>query len=127
MIEVDVCLYIASHARVARLQKLLGFVVLPRLGEFVKIRNREQGDYFAFTVAQVTHKEGGPPELWLELTTAVGDRSMVDLFEDSELDEYVASYLREGWTLASVVPNRMQLGNPNSSGSPDPKTVIGDV
>jgi hypothetical protein len=80
--------------------------VLPRVREFVKVRNREQGDYFAFTVVQVTHREGGPPELWLNLTTFVGGRSVISVIEDGELDEYVVSYTREGWAVASIVPKR---------------------
>src|SRR5438874_13728858 len=106
MIDADVSLYLVSRARIARLQKTVAFAALPRVREFVKLRNREQGDYFAFTVVQVTHREGGPPELWLQLTTFVGGRSVVDFFEDGELDEYVAGYGREGWALASLVPNR---------------------
>ena len=114
MIEVEVSLYLASRERLARLQKTVGFAALPRVGEFVKLRNREQGDYFAFTVVQVTHREGGLPELWLQLTTLVGGRSVADFIEDGELDEYVAGYGREGWTLSSLVPNRTFRGDGSS-------------
>ncbi len=106
MIDAEVSLYLVSRARLARLQKTVGFPVLPRTREFVKLRNREQGDYFAFTVVQVTHREGGPTELWLQLTTFTDGRSVVSFIEDGELDEYVAGYTQEGWVLASVVPNR---------------------
>jgi hypothetical protein len=105
MIDVDVSLYLVSRARIARLQNTLAFSALPRIREFVKVRNREQGDYFAFMVVQVTHREG-PPELWLHLTSFVGGRSVIDFFEDAELDEYVEGYGQEGWILASVAPNR---------------------
>src|SRR5438105_15847507 len=90
MIDVDVSLYLASHVRLARLQKTVAFAVMPRLREFVKLRNREQGDYFAFEVVQLTHREGGPPELWLHLTTSAGSRSSASFIEDGELDEYIA-------------------------------------
>lgn len=106
MIDADVSLYLVSRARLARLQKTVAFAVLPRVPENVKLRNREQGDYFAFTVVQVTHREGGPPELWLNVTSFVEGRSVVSFFEDSELDEYIAGYQQEGWVLASVRPNR---------------------
>ena len=106
MIDAEVSLYLASRDRLARLQKTVAFATLPRLRECVKVRNREQGDYFAFTVVQVTHREGGPPELWLHLTSFVGGRSLVNFVADGELDEYVAGYKREGWAVASLVPNR---------------------
>ena len=88
------------------MQKIVGFVVLPRLHEFVKLRNREQGDYFAFSVVQITHREDGPPELWLHLSSFVGGRSVVSFIEDHELDDYVTGYKQEGWVLASLVTNR---------------------
>ncbi len=117
MIDAEVSLYLASRVRLARLQKAVTFAVLPRVREFVKVRNREQGDYFAFTVVQVTHREGGPPELWLQLTSTVGGRSVVSFIEDGELDEYVAGYKQEGWALASLVPNRTSRGDGSSVGS----------
>jgi hypothetical protein len=106
MIEAEVSLYLVTRVRLARLQKTIAFRVLPRLREFVKVRNREQGDYFAFSVVQVTHREGGSPELWLHLTNFAGGRSVVSFLEDGELDEYLDGYKQEGWTVASVVPNR---------------------
>jgi hypothetical protein len=114
MIDAEVSLYLASRDRLARLQKAIAFAVLPRVREFVKVRNREQGDYFAFSVVQVTHREGGPPELWLQLTSVVGGRSVVSFIEDGELDEYVAGYKQEGWVLASLVPNRTFRGDGSS-------------
>jgi hypothetical protein len=105
MIETNVCLYLHSHSRIALLEKTLSFQVLPRLQEFVKVKNREQGDYFAFSVVQVTHREDGIPELWLKLTACSESTSKVDFMEDEELDEYVAGYSQEGWKLASIKPH----------------------
>ena len=105
MIETKVSLYLVSRARIARLQKPMEFAV-PRVREFVKLRNREQGDYFAFTVVQVTHREAGPPELWMHLTSLVEGRSVIDFLEDAELDGYIEGYKQEGWAVASVKPNR---------------------
>ncbi len=106
MVDVNVSLYLVSRERIARLEKTLTLSVLPRLREFVKLRNREQGDYFAFSVVQVTHREDGPPEIWLNLTSFVDGRSVADFIEDGELDEYIESYKQEGWTFASMAPNR---------------------
>ena len=96
MIETEVCLYLVSDRRIALLEKVIAFVALPRLGDFVKLANRKQGDHFAFSVVQVTHRENGRPEVWLQLTSSVGGRSKVDFFEDVELDEYVSEYRHEG-------------------------------
>jgi hypothetical protein len=106
MVDADVFLYLVSRPRIARLQKRLSFSVLPRLREFVKVRNREEGDYFAFSVVQVTHREDDVPELWLQLTSLVGGRPVVSFVEDDELDEFIESYKQEDWILASLVPNR---------------------
>jgi hypothetical protein len=114
MIDAEVSLYLVSRARIARLQKTLAFGALPRVREFVKVRNRQQGDYFAFSVVQVTHREDGPPVLWLQMTSLVDGRSVVSFFEDAELDEYVTGYQQEGWVLASVVPNRTFRDNGES-------------
>jgi hypothetical protein len=106
MIGTEVALYLVSRARIARLKKTIMFSSLPRVHEFVKVRNRKQGDYFAFMVAQVTHREGDSPVLWLHMTGLSNGRSVVCFFDDSELDEYVVGYQQEGWVLASLLPNR---------------------
>ena len=105
LINASVSLYLLSHSRIALLEKTISFPVLPRLHEFVKINNREQGDYFAFSVVQVTHREGGLPELWLKLITSLEGRDTEDYIDDAELDAYVAGYSREGWQLASIRPH----------------------
>ena len=114
MIDTDICLYLASRVRLALLEKVVAFVALPRLGEFVKLRNCDQGDYFAFSVVQVTHREGGRPEVWLHLISSAVDQSSTNFFEDDELDELIASYDREGWSLTSLKPNRTFRGNGSS-------------
>jgi hypothetical protein len=114
MFDTEVSLYLVSRIRLARLQKTLAFSALPRLREYVKVRNREQGDYFAFSVVQITHREECPPELWLHLTRFVDGRSVIDFFEDEDLDEYIESYKQEGWLLASMVPNRTFRGTGES-------------
>lgn len=106
MIDTKLFLYLASRERLARLSKIVKFAVLPRMHEYIKVRNRQMGDYFAFTVVQITHREDGPPELWMYLKSFVNGRSVIDFTVDSELDEYVRSYEQEGWELKSMVPNR---------------------
>jgi hypothetical protein len=106
LIAVDVSLYLISRERIARLQKSVAFVALPRVGEFVKLRNREQGDYFAFSVVQVTHRDDGSPEILLRLTSSIDGQSVVSFIPDGELDEYLTGYEQEGWVRESCVPNR---------------------
>ncbi len=83
--------------------------VVPRVGEFVKFANKELGDYFAYPVKQVTYRESGQIEVWTKLLDNIDDRGYS--FEDeSEFDEYLASYLAEGWTCSrGVQPNRRFL------------------
>ena len=106
MVEAQVSLYLASHARLARLEKTVAFMALPRIREHVKLRNRELGDNFAFTVVQITHREDSLPELWLHSMSFINGRSVVDFFQDAELEEYIKSYQAEGWIMKSLLPNR---------------------
>jgi hypothetical protein len=106
MVEAKVSLYLVSRARLALLEKTVAFVALPRLREHVKFRNRELGDYFAFTVLQITHREGSLPELCLHSMSSIKGRSVVDFFQDAELEEYIKSYEVEGWVMKSLLPNR---------------------
>jgi hypothetical protein len=70
--------------------------VVPRVGEFVKFDNKEQGDYFAWRVTQVTYRESGKIEVWTELLNDVDNRGYS--FEaEQEFDEYLKSYIAEGW------------------------------
>jgi hypothetical protein len=110
MNATDVSLHLISRERIARLQKTVAFVALPRVGEFVKLRNREQGDYFAFSVVQVTHREDGVPEVWLRLTSSIDGRSVVSFIPDGELEGYITGYEQEGWARESCVPNRTFRG-----------------
>lgn len=66
----------------------------PRVGEWVKLRNEEHGNYFAIRIAEVTHIEKEGVDVMLEA---------LDL-EEEELDEYVASYKAEGWLHKSTKP-----------------------
>lgn len=64
------------------------------------------GDYFAFRVSSVTYREGGPIEVWTELLNNINNR-VYSFEEEPEFDEYLNSYLAEGWHCPrGVGPNR---------------------
>ena len=44
------------------------------MGEFLKLRNVEMGDYFAFEVASVTYREGSGVEVMTDLLDNVDSR-----------------------------------------------------
>ncbi len=98
MISVSISLYLESTTRLARLEKIVEFHALPRTDEYVKLRNREMGDYFAFQVTQVTHRELGLVNI--RLREPLGDSD--DRRDEAELDEWIQSYIRESWTHCST-------------------------
>jgi hypothetical protein len=106
-IVADVAMYLATPKRLVRLTKRLSFCTLPRLNEFIKIKNQSLGDYFAFLVVQITHKEDGVPELWIHTSIFLNGRTRISFWPEEELDEWIASYEEEGWELQSDVENRM--------------------
>ena len=107
MVNALVFLYLASESRFAFLQKEVEFHSLPREGEWLKLRNKDKGDYFAFWVKEVTHREGGLPELMLDVLRC--SETEYELFEEHELDEYIASYVAEGWLLKSCKENKLYI------------------
>lgn len=103
MISCLVRLYLDAPTRLCMLEKVVEFYAMPRVGEFLKLANPEMGDYFGFRVAEVVHREGVPPEVMLErLKPAEGH---IAAFDESELDEYLASYVTYGWKHASTARN----------------------
>ncbi|HEY4184594.1 MAG TPA: hypothetical protein VGP07_05960 [Polyangia bacterium] len=108
--DVDFSIYLATKTRWAHLEKRVSLPGIPRVGEFVKFRNAEMGDYFAFEVASVTYREVGAVEVMTELLDNVDGR-MYSFDEEHELDGYVASFLREGWRCErGIGANRRLLG-----------------
>ena len=91
MFVAETRLYLRSPTRLAFLTRRVEFSFPPRVGEFVKLRNAEHGNYFAIRIAELTHVESEGVDLMLE---------SLDVVEE-ELDEYVASYQAEGWLLKS--------------------------
>jgi hypothetical protein len=103
MISCLVQLYLDSPSRLCRLEKLVEFHAMPRVGEWLKLVNPKMGDYFGFRVAEITHREGSVPELMLaRLEPAVGNAAA---FPEDELEEYLSSYVECGWKHVSSVPN----------------------
>jgi hypothetical protein len=104
MISCLVQLYLDAPTRLCRLEKVIEFHAMPRVGEYLKLANREMGDYFGVRVAEVVHRERSLPELMLgRLEPAEGSTTA---FDEAELDEYLASYVACGWKHVSTVPNR---------------------
>ena len=64
---------------------MVEFSVLPRIGEWVKLKNAEMGDYFSFRVEEITHREGFGPEI--RLGFLMRNKTEPELFEEQELDE----------------------------------------
>ena len=69
---------------------------VPRVGEYVKFRNAEQGDYFAWRITDVTYREAAEISVSTELLDDVDDRGYSFETED-EFDNYFRSYVTEGW------------------------------
>ncbi len=108
--DIKFSIYLASKTRWVHLTKIVSLPAMPRVGEFVKFRNAEMGDYFAFEIAEITYREGGVVEAMTELLDNIDNR-MYSFEDESEFDEYVASYLNEGWQCErGIRPNNWLLG-----------------
>lgn len=99
-------IYLATKTRWAHLTKTVELSAVPRVGEFVKFCNEEMGDYFPFSVTEVTYRESGEVEVMTDLLDNIDGR-MYSFEEEKELDEYVVSYVNEGWLCErGIGPNR---------------------
>jgi hypothetical protein len=108
--KVEFSIYLASKTRWAHLTKIVDVPAMPRVGEFVKFRNEQMGDYFAFDITQVTYRESCGAEIMTALLDNIDDR-MYSFEEERELDRYVDSYLAEGWRCdRGIGPNNRLLG-----------------
>jgi hypothetical protein len=108
LVNVEFSIWMATKTRWAHLTKVIPMPVVPRVGEFMKFRNAEHGDYFAWRVTQVTYRERDDAiavEIHTELLDDVDQRGYS--FEaEADFDEYMNSYVREGWTSQGIRPNR---------------------
>ncbi|EIZ0312227.1 hypothetical protein ACSTJP_01440 [Vibrio parahaemolyticus] len=96
MIEIEFSIYLASKKEWVHLLKTIRLSAVPRVGESVKFNNRLVGDYFAWTVNQVTYRENGVIEVMTDLLDNINCR-MYSFEEHDEFLEYYHSYLDEGW------------------------------
>ena len=103
MIDVDVHIYLASKTRWAHLHKSVPLAAVPRVGERLKLRNDEMGDYFGWRVAEVTYRENGPVEVMTDLLDDVEQRGY-SFESEAEFDEYHQSYQACGWA-GEIKPN----------------------
>jgi hypothetical protein len=74
--DVVVDIYLASPTRWAHLRRTLDLHAVPRVGEHLKLRNAEMGDYFPFRVVEVTHREGAAIEVMTGSSVSVATRSV---------------------------------------------------
>ena len=106
-VDADVAMYLATPKRLVRLTKRISFGILPRLQEFIKIKNETLGDYFTFLVVQITRKEDDVPEIWIHTSSFVNGRSHISFWPEDELDDWIKSYAEEAWVMESDVENRI--------------------
>lgn len=119
--EIKFDIYLATKTKWAHLTKVIDMAVVPRMGEWVKFRNDEVGDYFGFEVIQVEYRESGEIRVMTDVLDNIDNRMYSFEDEDAhEFDVYLNSYLNQGWTCdRGVVPNRR-------SGYCDPPPMFGD-
>jgi hypothetical protein len=72
---------------------------MPRVGEWLKPRNETIGPC-NFRIQEVTHCEGEPPDVMLQLWLNDGKPEYAG--REDELDEDVQSFVQEGWRLRSI-------------------------
>ena len=95
-VDLEFSIWLASRTRWAHLTKTISMPVMPRVGEYVKFRNEQEGDYFPWRITEITHRESGPIEVWTELLDNVDNR-MYSFEEEQEFDDCFQSYANEGW------------------------------
>ncbi len=108
--EIEFSIWLASKTRWVHLMKTIEMPSVPRVGEYLKFRNAQIGDYFGWQVSEVTYRESGSIEVSTELLDNVDERGYS--FEtEAEFDECYRSYLAEGWeTERGVKPNTRYRG-----------------
>jgi hypothetical protein len=96
MFDLEFSIWIASKTRRSHLTKTIKMQAMPRVGEWIKLKNDVVGDYFAWKITEITHRECGHTEVSTELLNNTDGRGYSFENED-EFDEYFQSYISEGW------------------------------
>ncbi|WP_372836257.1 hypothetical protein [Pontibacterium sp.] len=96
MIEMEFSIWLASKTRWVHLTKAISLPVVPRVGEHIKFKSKELGDYYPWKVTQVTYRESGVIEVWTELLEDINGRGY-SFEEEDDFDEYHNAYIEEGW------------------------------
>ena len=92
-------IYLATKSKWVHLTKTIDMPTVPRVGEYVKFKNDEMGDYFGFKVTEVTYRETGAIEIMTEPLDFIDDGiHSFDDEDEEEFEEYYDSYLQEGWS-----------------------------
>ena len=103
--KIEFYIYLATREKWVCLQKEVDLPAVPREGEYVKFNNAEMGDYFPFKVNEVTYRECGKIEVMMDLLDNIDNR-MYSFEDESEFNEYLESYLAEGWVVfGGIRPN----------------------
>ncbi len=109
MVEAEVSIWIASKTRWVHLSKPIQFQALPRVGEYLKLKNDRLADYFAWKVTEITHREPMKIEVSTELLDNIENR-MYSFEDEEEFDEYYDAYVQAGWTAPQGVSANTQRG-----------------
>ena len=114
-VEVEFSIWLASKTRWAHLTKTISMPTVPRVGEFVKFRNKKVGAYFPWQVSEVTYCESGEIEVWTGLLDNIDGRGY-SFESEEEFDEYFQSYVSENWRCErGIKPNTRFKGGAESA------------
>ena len=112
--SAELMLYLVSKKRILRLSKIIKYQVFPRLNEWIQVHTKDEWSNLQYEVVQITHREKGIPEIWLQSSSLKGNKRIVSFFEDDEMDDYSKAYIKSGWHLRSSSPNTIYRRNGTS-------------
>lgn len=102
-LATDLVMSLISENRIVRLTKTVEFIQLPRIGEEIEVRlERGHQDFrflFRFHVVRLVHCEGENPLLSILAASNVNGRAQHRFWLSEELDEWIASFKKEGWQI----------------------------
>ena len=100
-ITITFAIYIESRTRRVRLEKSIKMSYIPRVGECMKFKNEEEGDYFGWRISSITYRERNN-EIYImtEIMKTFGhipDEESDKKENEEEFDSLYSSYIKEGW------------------------------